>query len=37
DCGRHRLGKMLGEYYSLRGWTEEGIPTREKLDDLGLK
>ena len=31
------LGKMLGEYYSLRGWTEEGIPTREKLDDLGLK
>lgn len=20
------LGKMLGEYYSLRGWTEDGIP-----------
>ncbi|MFQ6066792.1 MAG: aldehyde ferredoxin oxidoreductase family protein [bacterium] len=31
------LGKMLGEYYDLRGWTEEGIPSQEKLHDLGLK
>lgn len=30
------LGKMLHEYYSLRGWSEEGIPTREKLQELGL-
>jgi len=30
------IGKMLSEYYQYRGWTEEGIPTREKLDELGL-
>jgi len=31
------LGAMLSEYYSYRGWSEEGIPTREKLTQLGLK
>lgn len=31
------LGKMLNKYYELRGWTEDGIPTREKLHNLGLK
>ncbi|BCV24173.1 aldehyde ferredoxin oxidoreductase [Gelria sp. Kuro-4] len=31
------LGKMLSEYYAYRGWSEEGIPTREKLRELGLK
>jgi aldehyde:ferredoxin oxidoreductase len=30
------LGKMLEEYYALRGWSEEGIPTRAKLAALGL-
>jgi aldehyde:ferredoxin oxidoreductase len=30
------LDKFLDEYYSLRGWTETGIPTREKLEELGL-
>ncbi len=30
------LGRMLQEYYSLRGWSEEGIPGREKLEELGL-
>lgn len=30
------LGKMLHEYYSLRGWSEEGIPTEAKLKELGL-
>ncbi|HHY39442.1 MAG TPA: aldehyde ferredoxin oxidoreductase family protein [Clostridia bacterium] len=30
------IGKMLSEYYALRGWSEEGIPTRERLIDLGL-
>jgi aldehyde:ferredoxin oxidoreductase len=30
------LGVMLNEYYSCRGWSEEGIPTREKLTELGL-
>ena len=30
------LGKMLPEYYRLRGWSEEGIPTVEKLKELNL-
>jgi aldehyde:ferredoxin oxidoreductase len=30
------LDKFLDEYYKLRGWTENGIPTREKLAELGL-
>ena len=32
----NELGKMLPEYYELRGWTEEGIPTQETLERLGL-
>jgi len=31
------LGAMLSEYYSHRGWSEEGIPTKEKLIILGLE
>ena len=31
------LDRMLPEYYKLRGWDEEGRPTREKLEELGLK
>jgi aldehyde:ferredoxin oxidoreductase len=27
---------MLNEYYAFRGWTQEGIPTRAKLEALGL-
>ena len=30
------LGKMLCDYYECRGWSEDGIPTQEKLDDLGI-
>ncbi len=30
------LGKMLSEYYDLRGWTAEGIPTPETLARFGL-
>jgi len=30
------LGQMLSEYYEHRGWSEEGIPTPEKLKELGL-
>ena len=30
------LDKMLTEYYDLRGWTEEGVPTNETLSRLGL-
>ncbi|MEE9590203.1 MAG: aldehyde ferredoxin oxidoreductase family protein [Hyphomicrobiaceae bacterium] len=30
------LDKMLPEYYELRGWTNEGVPTNETLSRLGL-
>ncbi|MCL5773349.1 MAG: aldehyde ferredoxin oxidoreductase family protein [Firmicutes bacterium] len=28
--------KMLSEYYSLRGWDNEGVPSKEKLEELGI-
>jgi len=31
------LGKMLAEYYQLRGWSEEGIPGQEIISRLGLE
>ena len=30
------LEEMLGPYYKYRGWTDNGIPTQEKLQELGL-
>ncbi len=30
------LDRMLPEYYKLRGWDEKGVPTQEKLKELGL-
>jgi aldehyde:ferredoxin oxidoreductase len=30
------LGQMLPEYYQLRGWTPEGVPTDETRMRLGL-
>ena len=30
------LDLMLNEYYRIMGWDENGIPTRERLEDLGL-
>jgi aldehyde:ferredoxin oxidoreductase len=30
------LGKMLPEYYEVRGWTPEGVPTNETVSRLGL-
>ena len=34
---REELDQMLDEYYSERGWdVETGVPTREKLEELGL-
>jgi len=30
------LNVMLSDYYELRGWSEEGIPTQENLKRLGL-
>lgn len=31
-----RLSELLPEYYSLRGWGADGVPTRDKLTALGL-
>lgn len=30
------LDTMLKEYYQVRGWDENGVPTSEKLQELGL-
>ena len=32
----NHLEAMLPEYYQLRGWTAEGVPTNETLNRLGL-
>lgn len=32
----HRLSELLPKYYEARGWDEKGIPTKEKLEALGL-
>jgi aldehyde:ferredoxin oxidoreductase len=29
--------KMLPKFYELRGWDEDGVPTQEKLEELGLE
>ena len=31
------LNEMLPEYYRLRGWSSDGIPTSVKLRELGLE
>ena len=31
------LDQMLPLYYKLRGWDKEGVPTKETLEELGLK
>jgi aldehyde:ferredoxin oxidoreductase len=33
---KEMLNSMLYEYYALRGWNREGIPTTETLDKLDL-
>lgn len=30
------IGRLLSDYYAYRRWNEEGIPTPEKLEELGL-
>lgn len=30
------LDEMLDAYYEVRGWTDEGVPTPQKLRELGL-
>jgi aldehyde:ferredoxin oxidoreductase len=31
------IDQMLNEYYKLRGWDEQGIPTKEKLEYLNIE
>ncbi|MBW2120612.1 MAG: aldehyde ferredoxin oxidoreductase family protein [Deltaproteobacteria bacterium] len=33
----NRLGEMLPEYYQERGWDSSGMPTPEKLAELGIE
>ncbi|OGN90652.1 MAG: hypothetical protein A2158_01865, partial [Chloroflexi bacterium RBG_13_46_14] len=33
---RDEYNRMLDEYYQLRGWDSAGLPTAEKLNELGL-
>jgi len=35
-CPPEELSKMLDRYYELRGWDSNGVPTSEKLSELGL-
>jgi aldehyde:ferredoxin oxidoreductase len=35
-CPPEELDGMLDAYYALRGWDGNGVPTRERLIDLGL-
>jgi aldehyde:ferredoxin oxidoreductase len=35
-CPQEDLDTMLDHYYALRGWDQNGIPTAEKLAELGL-
>jgi aldehyde:ferredoxin oxidoreductase len=30
------IGQLLGDYYAYRGWTEDGVPSPDKLRELGL-
>jgi aldehyde:ferredoxin oxidoreductase len=32
----NELGKMLPHYYEIRGWTKDGVPTKETRKRLGL-
>jgi aldehyde:ferredoxin oxidoreductase len=34
--GTERFNAVMGEYYALRGWDEDGVPTEAKLAELGI-
>jgi aldehyde:ferredoxin oxidoreductase len=33
---QEELDLLLDDYYESRGWTVEGVPTAEKLKELGM-
>ncbi len=38
DPGKHvvDVSRMIPEYYNLRGWDKNGVPTPEHLEKLGI-
>ncbi|MBN2467989.1 MAG: hypothetical protein JXD19_07540, partial [Deltaproteobacteria bacterium] len=32
-----KYNKIIDKYYEIRGWTNDGIPTRKRLEELDLK
>jgi len=34
---QEELDLLLDDYYQARGWTNKGIPTKDKLKELGLE
>jgi aldehyde:ferredoxin oxidoreductase len=34
---QEELDLLLDDYYASRGWTLEGVPTTEKLKELGME
>jgi len=34
---QEELDLLLDDYYTVRGWTREGVPTVEKLKELGME
>ncbi|MEN6461734.1 MAG: aldehyde ferredoxin oxidoreductase family protein [Syntrophomonas sp.] len=32
----NRLNEMLDEYYTLRGWDENGVPSQSKIEELNI-
>ncbi|MEM3737497.1 MAG: aldehyde ferredoxin oxidoreductase family protein [Candidatus Bathyarchaeia archaeon] len=37
SLNRDAFGRMVKSYYRLRGWSDDGVPTKEKLLELGLE
>ena len=34
---REKFDELLGMYYQMKGWDENGLPARSKLEELDLK
>jgi aldehyde:ferredoxin oxidoreductase len=34
---QEELDLLLDDYYEVRGWTKEGVPTIEKLKEIGME
>ena len=33
---RKEFETALSEYYRLRGWNEEGVPSKQRLEEIGV-